>query len=136
MSQTTTQTKTQTQTLHTLSVSPAPSPQSRVTFAKFNYYLAPSEESSTESEPSTDDLELILGNKNQDTRRLPVHDLRGRFDEFELDECGFQVVRIVSELDGEDPTEEKRESSPTKWEDDESIRRVYYPEVEGLVRGV
>jgi hypothetical protein len=44
------------------------------------------------NQPSTDDLELVLGSKNQDTRRLPVHDLHGRFDAFALDRCGFEVV--------------------------------------------
>jgi hypothetical protein len=72
--------------------------------------------------PSTDDLELILGSKNQDTRCLPVHDLRGRFGEFELDRHGFQVVKLDSAEKG--------------FDDDERIRRVYYPEIEGLVRGV
>ena len=120
------QTQTQTQTNHhtLLSIATAiqsPSAPSLVpTFAKFNYYL-PTPESS-QSKPSTDNLELILGSKNQDTRRLPVHDLRGRFDEFMLDRNGFQVVKLDSAEKG--------------FEDDEKIRRVYYPEIERLIRGV
>ena len=120
------QTRTQTQTNHytllsTTTAIQAPSTPSPVpTFAKLNYYL-PTPESS-QSKPSTDDLELILGSKNQDTRRLPVHDLRGRFNEFELDRNGFQVVKLDSAEKG--------------FEDDERIRRVYYPEIEALVRGV
>jgi len=120
------QTQTQTQTNHhtLLSIATAiqsPSAPSLVpTFAKFNYYL-PTPESS-QSKPSTDNLELILGSKNQDTRRLPVHDLRGRFDEFKLDRNGFQVVKLDSAEKG--------------FEDDEKIRRVYYPEIERLIRGV
>ena len=120
------QTRTQTQTNHytllsTTTAIQAPSTPSPVpTFAKLNYYL-PTPESS-QSKPSTDDLELILGSKNQDTRRLPVHDLRGRFNEFELDRNGFQVVKLDSAEKG--------------FEDDERIRRVYYPEIETLVKGV
>jgi hypothetical protein len=120
------QTQTQTQTNHhtllstTTAIQAPPTPSPLPTFAKFNYYL-PTPESS-QSKPSTDDLELILGNKNQDTRRLPVHDLRGHFNEFELDRNGFQVVKLDSAEKG--------------FEDDERIRRVYYPEIEALVRGV
>ena len=120
------QTRTQTQTNHytllsTTTAIQAPSTPSPVpTFAKLNYYL-PTPESS-QSKPSTDDLELILGSKNQDTRRLPVHDLRGRFNEFELDRNGFQVVKLDSAEKG--------------FEDDERIRRVYYPEIEALIRVV
>ena len=120
------QTQTQTQTNHhtllstTTAIQPPPAPSPVPTFAKFNYYL-PTPESS-QSKPSTDDLELILGSKNQDTRCLPVHDLRDRFGEFELDRNGFQVVKLDSAEKG--------------FEDDERIRRVYYPEIEELVRGV
>ena len=53
---------------------------------------------------------------------MPVHDLRGRFGEFELDQNGFQVMKL--------------ESAEKGFEDDERIRRVYYPEIEALVRGV
>jgi hypothetical protein len=49
-----------------------------------------------------------------------VHNLRGRFDEFTLDHNGFCVVRLDSAEKG--------------FEDDERIRSVYYPEIEGLVR--
>jgi hypothetical protein len=122
MSQTQTQTQANSHTLFstTTAVQPPSAPSPIPTFAKFNYYL-PTPESS-QSKPSTDNLELILGSKNQDTRRLPVHDLRGRFGEFELDRNGFQVVKLDSAEKG--------------FEDDERIRRVYYPEIEGLVRGV
>src|SRR5947209_15935803 len=108
------QTQTQTQTNHhtllssTTTVQPPSTPYPVPTFAKFNYYLPLPE--SSQSKPSTDDLELILGSKNQDTRRLPVHDLHGRFDEFELDRNGFQVVKLDSAEKG--------------FEDDEKIRRV------------
>ena len=122
MSQTQTQTQANRHTLlSTTTAIQSPSAPSPVpTFAKFNYYLPTPEFS--QSKPSIDDLELILGSKNQDTRCLPVHDLRGRFGEFELDRNGFQVVK----LDG----------AEKGFEDDERIRRVYYPEIEGLVRGV
>jgi hypothetical protein len=123
------QTTTQIQTLHIPTSIPshiatttsAPQSAQIPQFANFNYYLAPSA-SSPQSAPSTDDLELILGTKNQDTRRLPVHDLRGQFDQFQLDRNGFEVVRLESEEE--------------EFGDDETIRRVYYPEIEGLVRGL
>jgi hypothetical protein len=122
MSQTQTQTQTQTirRTLLSTTIPPSSIPSPVPTFAKFNYYLPPPE--SSQSKPTTDDLELILGSKNQDTRRLPVHDLRGRFDEFELDQNGFQAMKLDSAEKG--------------FEDDERIRRVYYPEIEALVRGI
>jgi hypothetical protein len=120
------QTQTQTQTNHhtllstATAIQPPSAPSLVPIFAKFNYYLPTPE--SLQSKPSTDNLELILGSKNQDTRRLPVYDLRGRFDEFELDRNGFQVVKLDSAEKG--------------FEDDERIRRVYYPEIERLIRGV
>src|ERR1700722_10122089 len=122
MSQTQTQTQANRHTPFSSStvIQPPSAPSPIPIFAKFNYYL-PTPESS-QSMPSTDDLELILGSKNQDTRCLPVHDLRGRFGEFELDRHGFQVVKLDSAEKG--------------FDDDERIRRVYYPEIEGLVRGV
>jgi hypothetical protein len=135
MSRTTTQTQTlnhpnsaprqvfTTTTAAAAAASPAPSiptPQ----LANFNYYLPPANRS-PDTKPSTDDLELILGTKNQDTRRLPVHDLRDRFDAFELDRCGFEVVV----LDGKQVL-----AGAKGWEDDEWIRCLYYPVMEGVVR--
>jgi hypothetical protein len=124
MSQTTTQTldhptsipsSSSTTVSHPRRPPPAAVPQ----FANFNYYLPPPDPDPL-SKPTTDDLKLILGTKNADTRRLPVHDLRGRFDEFELDRCGFCVAKL--------------ESKEMGFKDDERIRRVYYPEIEGLLR--
>lgn len=118
-------TTTTTQTLW-----PSPPPTASIPkFAYFNYYLPPSlgpPGSTLDSKPSTDDLELILGSKNQDTRRLPVHDLRGHFDQFELDACGFQAVNLGS----------KEILPEAGWEDDEWIRRVYYPVIEAVVQGL
>jgi hypothetical protein len=120
MSQTTTQIQTSNILSHTVTTT-FPSPSTPITqFANFNYYLPPI--ASSQSAPSTDDLELILGTKNQDTRRLPVHDLRGRFDEFQLDRNGFEVARL--------------ESEEKEFGDDERIRTVYYPEIEALVTGL
>jgi hypothetical protein len=106
------------------SSSPAPCIPTRQ-LANFNYYLPPAQPSPA-AKPSTDDLELILGSKNQDTRRLPVHDLRGRFADFALDRCGFQVVRL----------EEEEEGDAFEQDDDEWVRRVYYRRIEGEVRGL
>jgi hypothetical protein len=128
------QTATQTQTLNPPSrilATAAPPPDAPIPqLANFNYYLPPPLAGSSSSggvgaEPSTDDLELILGARNQDTRRLPVHDLRGRFADFALDRCGFQVVRL-----------EEEEGDAFEQDDDEWVRRVYYRRIEGEVRGL
>lgn len=177
MSQAATQTQTQTQTLTphpsaprqilttdtttdtaaaaaAAASSPAPCTPTRP-LASFNYYL-PLAQPSPAAKPSTGHLELILGSKNQDTRRLPVHDLRGRFDAFALDRCGFEVVvldRVEEDMLAPGVsvvpavpvvgTEGSRvgvgvgvgvKAKVKGWEDDEWIRCVYYPVMEGVVR--
>ncbi len=118
MSATTTQTQTEHHTTLTSeppSVSPGPG------YAKFNYYLPPNNE--PEVGAATDDrdnLALILGNANADTRRLPVNDLRGREDQFTLDKNGFCVVNL--------------DSAEKTFEEDERIKEVYYSEIEKLVK--
>jgi hypothetical protein len=90
-------------------------------FADFNYYLPPV---GGPGAPSTDDLALIIGAKDQDTRRLPVYDVRGREDELSLDTNGFCYVRHQSKLDAID------------FNYDEKIEGVYYGEVEELLKGL
>ena len=86
-------------------------------YAEFGYYLPPS---GGRSEPSTNDLELIQGTKDQDTRRLLVLDIRGRGNEFDLDKNGFRYVNLHSEIEN--------------WHDDDHIKEVYYPELEEMLR--
>ena len=118
MSVTTTQIRTGT---HTILTSDPPSTSPDPVYANFNYYLPPNNES--EVEPSADDranLALILGNANADTRRLPLHDLRGQEGQFTLNKNGFCVVKL--------------DSIEKTFEDDERIKEVYYPEMEKLVK--
>jgi len=63
--------------------------------ANFNYYAPPPD---GPGEPSPNDLELILGTKNQDTRCLPVHDVRGHEADFNLKESGFRYANRPSTL--------------------------------------
>jgi len=90
-------------------------------FANFNYYLSPVDGPGA---PSTNDLALILGTKDQDTRRLPVYDVRGREDELSLDTNGFCYVRHRSKLDAID------------FNFDERIEGGYYGEVEEMLKGL
>jgi hypothetical protein len=149
-------TDTTTDTAAAAASSPAPCTPTRQ-LANFNYCLPPAQPSPA-AKPSTDDLELILGSKNQDTRRLPVHDLRGRFDAFALDRCGFEVVvldRVEEDMLAPGVsgvpavpvvgTEGSRvgagigvgvgtKAKVKGWEDDEWIRCAYYPVMEAVVR--
>ena len=51
-----------------------------------------------------------------------VHDIRGEEEKYSLDTTGFQVYRHVS-----------RE---TAFEDDEEIKKTYYPEIEDILKDV
>jgi len=61
-------------------------------------------------------------NFNNDTRRVLIHDLRGQEDRFSLDRQGFAAVRHVS--------------AETRFDDEDSLARVYYPESESLLAGL
>ncbi|KAF2094794.1 hypothetical protein NA57DRAFT_60213 [Rhizodiscina lignyota] len=86
-------------------------------FSEFNYYMPPA---GGISEPSTNDLELILGTKDQDTRRLHVLDVRGKEDKFTLDQNGFRYVQLQSKM--------------IEPESDDHIKQVYYPELDEMLR--
>ena len=90
-----------------------------ITYGDIHYY-APL----AASAPRATDLELILGTANADTRRLPIHDLRGREAEFKLDGCGFQLVHHGSLLQRSD------------FESDAVIKSRYHPELEAIVRSL
>ena len=87
------------------------------THADFNYYLP---RSSDHAGPSTNDLELILGCKDQDTRRLPIHDIRGQQEKYTLDRNGFCIVNHAD--------------VGTEFGSDESIHANYYPKTETLLK--
>lgn len=89
--------------------------------AEFNYYAPPPD---GPGEPSPNDLELVLGTKDQDTRRLPVHDVRGHEAEFNFRENGFVYVNRPSSL----------KSSQGDFLNDDLISSKYYADVENLLR--
>lgn len=87
--------------------------------ASFNYYLAAADGSPPP--PSyVDKPETYF--RPADTRVLPVRDIRGDEDNYTLDKTGFQVIKHVS--------------AERDFLDEEQIKRVYYPEVESLLKEV
>lgn len=85
--------------------------------ADFNYYKDPGDGSPPAptyvGRPETYE-------RPSETRTMLVHDIRGEEDKYTLDTKGFQVHRHVS-----------RE---TTFEDEEEIKRVYYPEIEEILK--
>ena len=85
--------------------------------ANFNYYKDPGDGSTPQpsyvGKPETYE-------RPSETLALNVHDIRGEEDKYSLDKNGFEILRHVSE--------EKA------FEDEEEIKRVYYPEVEGILK--
>lgn len=88
--------------------------------SEFNYYLSPPEDLNHLSAPNVNDLELILGTKDQDTRRLPVHDIRGHESDFTLDKTGFCILHHQSTLNF--------------FNDSAVISTTYNPELEQLLK--
>jgi hypothetical protein len=58
--------------------------------------------------------------REYDNRQKLVHDIRGTEDQYTLDTTGFEIY--------------KHESVEKDFLDDEQIKRVYYPEVEELLK--
>ena len=111
-----------TNTIKPVAKTISPIPQMKVPIiADFNYYAPPPD---GPGEPSPNDLELILGTKEQDTRRLAVHDLRGRESEFGFKQNGFVYVKRPSSLT----------ASRGDFGSDDLISSRYYAEVEDLLR--
>lgn len=88
--------------------------------ADFNYYAPPP---GGPGKPSPNDLDLILGTKDQDTRRLPVHDVRGHEADFNFKENGFVYLNRPSPL----------EASRGDYLNDDLIASRYYADVEDLL---
>ena len=85
--------------------------------AEFNYYLDPGDG----SEP----LPSYVGKPETYERPASVlehtvHDIRGTEDEYGLDKTGFQIYNHVSK--------------ETAFTDEEQIKRVYYPEIEQILK--
>lgn len=72
------------------------------------------------SPPELNDLGLLLGEKNMETRLMRIFDARGREHEFNLDDNGFQFAKLDSKV--------------TDFSDKEYVKANYYPEVEDLVK--
>lgn len=91
-------------------------------FADFNYYLPPSTGSTA---PSTNDLALILGSKDQETRTLPLRDVRTADVDLStsLNTAGFTYITR--------PCWTNIESSMT---DEEIESSGYYAELEEMVK--
>lgn len=89
---------------------------------EFNYYLPPP---SRPAAPSANDVELILGTKDQETRVLPVYNVRTNGDidlRMSLDTAGFTYVcQDWNKISG-DMSDEEIESSG------------YYSQLEEMVK--
>ena len=87
-------------------------------YADFNYYPQdfPNPEPLNVTKPSS------FLNEPKDTRRMFVQDIRGKENNFSLDQNGFEIVYHL--------TEEK------DFLDDDQIKASYYPEIEALVKQV
>lgn len=111
-------------TLDSSKTSSAPAPAPTTTTAKppslhasFNYYLAAAD-GSPPKPTYVDKPETFY--RPADTRVLPVRDIRGDEESYTLDTNGFQVVKHVS--------------AERDFLDEEQIKRVYYPEVESILK--
>ena len=87
--------------------------------AEFNYYKDPGDGSLPAptyiGKPETYDRPV-------ETRTMVVHDIRGEEDKYTLDSTGFEICKHVSQ--------------ETAFEDDEEIKKIYYPEVEELLKAM
>ena len=96
---------------------PVKAREARDVLADFNYYKDPGDGSgpapSIVGKPETYE-------RPAETRKMLVKDIRGEEERYALDTTGFQIYRHVS-----------RESA---FEDDEEIKRIYYPEIEGILK--
>lgn len=87
--------------------------------AAFKYYL-PAADGSPPPPNYVNKPETFY--RGVDSRVLPVNDIRGDEDNYSLDTSGFQVIKHVS--------------AEKEFLDDEQIERVYYPEVESVLKEV
>ena len=92
-------------------------PKAYDVLADFHYYKDPGDGSppapSYVGKPETYE-------RPAETRAMLVHDIRGEEDKYSLDKTGFQIWKHVS-----------RESA---FEDEDEIKKGYYPEVEDILK--
>ena len=91
--------------------------QARDVFADFNYYKDPGDGSlpapTYVGKPETYDRPV-------ETTTMLVHDIRGEEHKYSLDTTGFQIYRHASQ--------------ETAFQDEAEIKRIYYPEVEDILK--
>lgn len=98
--------------------------EARDVVAEFNYYKDPGD-GSPPAPSYFEKPESYVGKPETyerpvETRTMVVHDIRGEEDRYTLDTTGFEIYKHVSQ--------------ETAFEDDEEIKKVYYPEVEELLK--
>ena len=86
--------------------------------AEFNYYKDPGDGSLPA--PTYIGKPETYYERPTETRTMVVHDIRGEEDKYTLDKTGFQVYRHVSQ--------------ETAFQDEEEIKKVYYPEIEDILK--
>ena len=96
---------------------PHTSPNGHDVVTTFNYYKDPGDGSPPEpnyvGRPETFE-------RPTETQVSVVHDIRGAEGDYTLDTTGFQIYRHLSQ--------------ETAFEDDTQIKRIYYPEIEELLK--
>lgn len=85
--------------------------------AEFNYYKDPGDGSPPApaiiGKPETYD-------RPEEHVRMVVHDVRGEEDKLSLDATGFQICKHVS--------------AEKDFRDEDQVKRVYYPEIEAMIK--
>ena len=77
-----------------------------------------------------DDLRLLNGDFTEaTTRRLPVHDIRGRHDRFNISKDGFQVLKHHSSL-----LPPRLAAGKADFHDDRLMKSVYWKEISSLLK--
>ena len=104
-------------TVSELAKTPSKGPQSQDVVAEFNYYKDPGDGS--KPHPSYVGKPETYERPAEALTHL-VHDIRGLEDEYSLDTTGFQIYKHVS--------------AEKAFQDDEEIKRVYYPEIEEILK--
>lgn len=90
--------------------------------AELVFYKAPQDGSAPFNYVEEPPLGKPWRNYGNDIRTVPIHDIRGKEDQFSLDRDAFQILSNIT-------------SSATyeTFNSDDTIRKIYYPEVERLL---
>ncbi|KAL1978413.1 hypothetical protein VTN31DRAFT_1272 [Thermomyces dupontii] len=90
--------------------------------AQLTFYLPPADGSTPFRYVETPPAGQPQLNYRTETKTVRIQDIRGREDEFHADTHGFEAVRGVQSA-----------TTRATFDDDEEIKRVYYPEVKQLL---